>query len=336
MEVLTTNSQNSLAQVFADATPEQRTETFGNLFDYLNRLEEFQETVIELIPFASDEQLQQTKERGVAMGGAGWRIVAACDAEILARTRKLVGGRGNKDTEGVGKTAAVKERAKQTQKSDAQVYRNAQIVNTFGKSILNVQNPLLDDKGFYEAALRAPNPKKAIRLFEKEKHDNPNFSVRDAFRLAKELKSNRTKVNIPDQENYLDPHFKTFLLDLENSLASFSNRCPRAEFKIRIDQWIRATRFERSRTPQSDFDAVTKQVDQGACTTEEIMEEVYLSEVEIEAFCEQAVGCPKPTSHTDARYAGTDYEWRPIGVKIEEGRGVRPHGIFRKDAPSVG
>ena len=335
MEGLTTTQETSLNQVFAHATPEQRTEAFGGLFNYLNRLEEFQETVIELIPYASDEQLQQTKERGLAMGGAGWRIVAACDAEILARTRKLVGGRGNKDTEGEGRVAAVKERARETKKADAQVYRNAQIVNTFGKSILNVQNPLLDDKGYYEAALRAPNPKKAIKVFEKEKQNNPNFGVRDAIRLAKELKATRKKMEVPDQKDYLDPHFKTFLLDLENSLTSFSNRCPRPEFKIRIDQWIRATRFERARTPQSDFDAVVRQVDQGACTAEEIMEEVYLSESEIDNFCEQAVGCPKPTSADQQREAGTDYEWRPIGVKIDSGKGVRPHGIFRKDAPSV-
>lgn len=335
MEGLTTTDKNGLAHVFADATPEQRTEAFGGLFNYLNRLEEFQEHVIELIPFATDEQLQQTKERGMAMGGAGWRIVCACDAEILARARKLAGGRGNKDTEGVGKMVTVKERAKESKKSDAQIYRNAQIVKTFGKTILNVQNPLLDDKGYYEAALRAPNPKKAIKTFEREKHDNPNFSVRDAFRLAKELKANKAKVNIPDRADYLDPHFKSFLLELETTLTGFSNRCPRPEFKIRIDQWIRATRFERARTPQSDFDAVTKQVDQGACTTDEIMEEVYLSAEEIDRFCEQAVGCPRPTSHSDPRQAGTEYEWRPIGVKIEEGRGVRPHGIFRKDAPSV-
>lgn len=314
--------------------PQDVTPQFSSLFSYLNQLEEFQQTIIELIPFATDQQLEQTKERGLAMGSAGWRIVAACDAEALARVRRLAGGRGNKDTEGVGRVAAVKERSKATKKCDSQTYRNAQIVNTFGKSILNVQNPLLDDKGYYEAALRADKPKKAIRIFEKEKRDNPNFSVRDAFKLAKELKANKPKDEIPNRDDYLDPHFKSFLLDLENALTTFSNRCPRPEFKIRIDQWTRATRFERARTPQSDYEAVKRQVDQGACTAEEIADEVYLALIEIREFCERLVGCPKPTKDTDPREAGTDYEWRPIGANTEVAKGSRLYGVFRKDAVS--
>lgn len=316
-------------------TPQDVTAQFSSLFNYLNRLEEFEDTIITLLPLATDEEVTQTRDYARALGKAGWRIECACDAVILARATNK-SKTGIKDVEGTGKIAAAKERAKAIDKTPSTVRRNAQIFNTLVKPLMNVQQgspDILDDKGFYEAALRAPNPKKAIRMFTKEKRDNPNFCVRDAFRLAKELKSNRPKVNIPDQADYLDPHFKSFLLDLENTLNSFANRCPRPEFKIRVDQWIRATRFERARTPQSDFDSVVKQVDEGATTIEEIAEEVYLSEAEIDGFCVQAIGCPRPTKDCDPREAGTDYEWRPIGVNTEMARGTRQYGIFRKDAP---
>jgi hypothetical protein len=312
--------------------PEQITvtEQFSNLFNYLNKLEEFEDTVIALLPFGTDEEVIQTRQYARAMGKAGWRIECACDAVLLSR-EALKGGRGQIDDAGEGRVSAAKERAKEIGCAPTTVRRNAQIYNTF-KTMLNVQHSLLDDKGYFEAALRAPEPKRAIKLFEKEKANNVNFSVRDAFRLAKTLKEKREKVDIPDQKDYLDPNFKTFLVEMENSLTSFKNRCPRPEFEIRIDSWIRATRFERARTPQSDFDSVLRQVDEGACTYDEIAEEVYLSPSEIKGFCVQIVGCEPPTKAEDPREAGTPYEWRPIGANTEMAKGSRSYGIFRKDA----
>jgi hypothetical protein len=322
----------ALAVNFSDANPQQIAETFGTLFNYLDRLEEFENTVIELLPYGTDEEVEQTRIRARALGKAGWRIECACDAVLLSR-EPLKGGRGRIDIEGVGRIAAARDEGKKKGKVASTVRRNAQIFNTF-KTVLNDQHSLLDDKGFFEAALRAPNAKKAIKMFEKERSENPNFSVGDAFKLAKNLKESQTKVEIPDVPNYLDPHFKSFLLDVENTLLSFKNRCPRPEFEIRLDQWIRSTRFERARTPQSDYEAVKKQIDEGACTVEEIAEEVYLSASEINGLCIQIVGCKRPTKDEDLREAGTPYEWRPIGVNTDVAKGSRTYGTFRKDAPS--
>jgi hypothetical protein len=152
--------------------------------------------------------------------------------------------------------------------------------------------------------------------------------------LARSLKDQKEKVQIPNVPEYIDPHFKQFLLDLENSLASFKNRCPRPEFSVRIDSMIRITRFERARTPQSDYDAVQKQVDEGACTVEEIAEEVYLSPAEIKTFCVHLVGCEPPSKKEDPTEAGRPYEWRAVGANTEVARGSRTYGIFRKDAPA--
>lgn len=295
---------------------------FANLFNYWQRLEEFEETVIALLPFGTDAEIQETKRYAHEMGNAGWRIVCACDAVLLARTVSLKGGRGQTDANGVGRLAAAKGEAQKRKCADSTIRRNAQIFRLV-KTVPNVQHSLLDDKGYFEAALRAPNAKKAIKLFEKEKSENPNFSVRDALRLAKELKENRAKVVIPDIPNYLDPNLKTFLLDVETALTSFKNRCPRPEFTIRLDAWIRATRFERTRTPQSDYESVRRQVDQGACTPEEVSEEVYLSTAEIKTIFGRMIDSEKDV-----------YEMRPIGANTDEARGSRAYGIFRKDAPA--
>lgn len=310
-----------MSTALAEANPQQIAETFGSLFNYLDRLEEFEDTVIELLPYGTDEEVEQTRQRARALGKAGWRIECACDAVLLSRA-PLKGGRGKIDAHGVGRLAAAKGEAEKKGVVPRTIRRNAQIFNTF-KTVVNDRHSLLDDKGFFEAALRAPNAKKAIKMFEKEKSENPNFSVGDAFKLAKTLKENRPKVDIPNKVDYLDPHFKAFLLEIETTLTSFKNRCPRPEFEIRIDSWIRSTRFERARTPQSDYESVRKQVDEGACTAEEVSEEVYLSEVEIKAIFGQMI-----------EKEINVYEWRPIGANTEVSRGSRSQGIFRKDAPS--
>ena len=59
-------------------------EQISNLFNYFNKLEEFEDTVIELLPFASDEQVVQARTYARAMGKAGWRIECACDAVLSA------------------------------------------------------------------------------------------------------------------------------------------------------------------------------------------------------------------------------------------------------------
>lgn len=302
------------------------TAEFGSLFSYLDRLEEFEETVIDLLPFGSFEEIAQTKTYAMRMSNGGWRIVCACDAVLLSR-EPLKGGRGIIDVEGVGRVNAAKDEGRKRGVGDKTVRRNAQIFNVLlkpkGKTVLNEQHSLLDDKGYFEAALRAPDPRKALRMFEKEKSENPNFSVSDAFRLARHLKEDRPSVKIANVKGYIPPHLSAFLLDLESTLLSFKNRCPRPEFEIRIDAWIRATRFERGRTPQSDYESVRKQVDEGAATADEIAEEVYLSIAEIKAICTLIVEKESDT-----------YEWRPIGANTEMARGSRSMGIFRKDAPS--
>lgn len=301
--------------------PEIVSEQFGSLMNYLNRLEEFQETVIALLPFASDQEVDEVRLRGIAMGATGWRIVCACDAVAIGRAVALKGGRGKVDTAGEGKSSAAKERAQIGGYQERQAKRNAQIFNTFKTHVID-HTSLLDDKGYFEQALRTPQPRKTIKKFEKEKQNNPNFTVSEAAKLAKLLRENRKLVTIPDDPDYINSNLKAFLLELDASLASFYNRCPREEFKPRIAAWRRATRFELARTPQKDYEAVRTEVDKLASTVEEIAEEVYLSHDEIKKICDQIIEKESET-----------YEWRPIGVDTDVRRGALAKGIFRKDSP---
>lgn len=134
--------------------------------------------------------------------------------------------------------------------------------------------------------------------------------------------------------NYLDPHYKQFLLDYIATQYSFLNRCNYEPFKKEIEKTIKAANFQRARTENSDYELVQNQVDEGACTVEEVAEEVYLSTAEIKPFLIQMVGCEPPSKDGDPRHAGTDYEWRPIGCNTEMAKGPRSYGVFRKDAPS--
>lgn len=154
-----------------------------------------------------------------------------------------------------------------------------------------------------------------------------------ASRLEKEITKATEPPATSDNKNYLDPYYKQFLLDYIASQNSFLNRCTYEPFKREIEATIRRARFQLGRTETSDFEAVKNEVDQGATTIEEIAEAVYLPDAEIDRFCVKAVGCPRPRGEDDPHCADTEYEWRPIGVKIEGGHGMRPRGIFRKDAP---
>lgn len=157
--------------------------------------------------------------------------------------------------------------------------------------------------------------------------------VWSAARLDKEI--NKTVAKVADCETnkyYLDAHYKQFLLDYIASQQSFLNRCTYEPFKPEIQRTINRARYQLRRTENSDYEAVLEAVRQGASTLEEISEDVPITEREIEVFCERAVGCPRPNKTEAQRSAGTEYEWRPIGKKNPHG--IRPHGIFHKDAIS--
>lgn len=193
------------------------------------------------------------------------------------------------------------------------------------------RSDLLTSKHYrYLAPLKS---KSKIRSWIERAIKGDKGKVWSAARLNKEI--NRTVTQVTDCEtntNYLDPHYKQFLLDYIASQQSFLNRCTYEPFKPEIERTIERAKYQLRRTDNSDYQAVLEAVRQGASTVEEIAEDVPITERDIEVFCERAVGCPRPTKTEALRSTGKEYEWRPIGKKNPHG--VRPHGIFHKDAIS--
>lgn len=174
---------------------EHGTEMLAGIINGINRLDDTRRELLTILPTLEDEQIIQTRMGARALGVWSWVIECACDAEMMKRV-EAKRGRGNKDVDEKGKVAAVNKHAALCGQTPGTLYRNAQIYKTF-KNVLIDQNNLLEDKGFYEAALRAPDPEEAIEIFAKEKDEDAFFSVRDAHRRAEKLKRKQEETARP-------------------------------------------------------------------------------------------------------------------------------------------
>lgn len=143
-----------------------------------------------------------------------------------------------------------------------------------------------------------------------------------------------------EDQNYLDPHYKTLLLDYIATQYSFLNRCTYEPFKRRIEKSIRGAKYELARTPSGDLKAVEKAVDDGVGTEKGVIEaDVFLTEAEIKRIFVKMVGSEpclrKPgTSYYSEKPPVGNYEWRPIEANTDDARGGRKFGCFNKKEPS--
>lgn len=162
--------------------------------DWMNEIERRADEVIEALPQRTDEEVIEIRTSARTVGRASWRIEAACDAEILDRT-KLKGGRGQKDVEGVGVVATVKRVAAELGVSPRTIFDNARIHNTFFAPQMDADacttfadgtDDHLEEKEYYKAALASPDPRETLEYFARQKAENPRFSTGDAWRIVKE------------------------------------------------------------------------------------------------------------------------------------------------------
>lgn len=167
--------------------------------------------------------------------GIGWRGEVACDAELLTQCKKLKGGRGKIDVEGAGLYAAMREQARKTRCSLETIKLNIRIFNTFCQT--QVTHYLrLDDKGFYHAALRAPNPLKAIEFFAKEFQSNELFTVAEARRwsTAQREKRNASANKLDAKLSPEDKSMTAFLRRSIQEIKDMQARCPDKDFARRV------------------------------------------------------------------------------------------------------
>lgn len=133
-----------------------------------------------------DDEVMVSRRKAKELGKAAWRIEAACDAQIVTRAQAKKPLGGSRTKSGVV-MAAVRKRAKEIQCTPRYIFRNAAIFNlireveSIPENTTNVS--VLDERGFYNTALMAADPKAAVLLFARKKLSTKRFRVTDALRL---------------------------------------------------------------------------------------------------------------------------------------------------------
>lgn len=184
-------------------TIQQRaTNAAANVLNLCHTLEGMRDDFIPLLPKLDDETVIAVRVGARAVGVWSWVIECACDAEMFTRVEAAKPGPktaddavDEEDVEAeAGKVKAAGQQAYQDGKSVRTVYRNAQLFNTFGPELFATHGKELQDKGYWIAALDAPDPVEAIEVFAERKSDNPFWEVRDAQREVDVIKGKHEKI----------------------------------------------------------------------------------------------------------------------------------------------
>ena len=166
-----------------------------------------------------------------------WRIKMCCDVNLVKREH-APRGRGNVDILGRGVKAAVRRRAEELSCGTATIWLNLRIYRTFFQNILP-ENTILEDKGFYKAALRAPKPLAALRVFARLREKRgATFRVNDAFRWAIKKREQQRQLKIYGRvkKSQLIPYLQRDLGKLQEMTRSFPDqRLARRLYKPMVD-----------------------------------------------------------------------------------------------------
>jgi hypothetical protein len=157
------------------------TKALANVINQINRLEQSEHIVISMLSLLSDDELMETRNSARLVYCCAWKIEIACDAEIWDRTKTNLTKSGVKDVDEKGVMAAVNKRSQELGCGASTIRANRHLYLTF-EPLLSTQQRSLDDKGFYQAALKADDPIAKIEEWTQRKLDNPHFRPADAWR----------------------------------------------------------------------------------------------------------------------------------------------------------
>ena len=218
---------------------------------WLQAIESDADRVIAALPEYPDESLLDVRAAGVALGKASWRIVCAVDAQILSRAQRR---QGKADTEGTGLWALAVQQAKATGLHPDTVRQNAEIHSNFFSAEGTFRHVAkscerLQEKGYYEAALRTDDPAATLEEFAHlHAETDGRFTVREAWRMVKQASApdiDKVLSAIDANPDFLEA-YKAFeaagrhLVDVSGlRLASIINSC------------LEEVRFEAELPPQS-------------------------------------------------------------------------------------
>lgn len=208
--------------------PPKVTAGLAKVISQIHKLEAIEHDVIALLPSLTDDEVIETRNTARLLFASAWKIEVACDAEIWERTKRKMGGRGQKDADESGIMAAVNKRADELGCSARTVQENYRIYKRFKKTLASTFNSL-DDKGFYQAALQSPDPDAAIEAFAQKKIDNPYFRVADAWRDVKAQKEQEQKDREKVAGAVRNMQQKVMIAHCDESIAiqrQLKERCP--------------------------------------------------------------------------------------------------------------
>lgn len=180
-------------QMKQELMPVSHGESVVGLDLHLGQLNIVEKGVIASLTLQTDLEIRDTREKSKLVERFGWRIQCACDYEIRSRVIKLKGGRGNSDIENQGMNAALRRQAKKIGVTANTIRQNAKIYNLIldaNKSgrFTCVSLDILDEKGFYLAALLTNDPINTLLVIAKKKTEAKRFRVSDAMRFIKSEK----------------------------------------------------------------------------------------------------------------------------------------------------
>lgn len=189
-----------------DPKAQRRTAGLARVISQINKLEAMEHDVIALLPSLTDDEVIETRRSARLLTATGWKIEAACDAEIWDRAEANLSRSGVRDVNEKGIKAIVNKQAQELDCGASTIYANRQLYRRF-QPALSAQNGL-DEKGFYQAALASDDPDATLETFIQMKMDNPHFRVGDAWRWVKAPppgpKEDETKVlQTPEAQDWL-------------------------------------------------------------------------------------------------------------------------------------
>jgi hypothetical protein len=107
-------------------------------------------------------------------------VQCAFDYIIVSRAEKLKGGRGVSDALGKGRNAALRKQSKRIGVTAETIRKNALVYGLFKEATESsqfdaVSLDILDEKGYYLAALGATNPLSALSQIARQKSELKRF-----------------------------------------------------------------------------------------------------------------------------------------------------------------
>lgn len=186
-------SANLAERVPTPTIPQRATKVAAQILHLCHTLEGIRDQFIPLLPELSDKKIIEIRGTARIVGVWAWVVECACDAETLKRVEAQKGGRGNKDEDQEGRLATVRQQAYRDGKGVSTLYQNAQIFNTFGLETILAHGNTLQEKGFWVAALSAPDPVEAVETFAEKKADNPFMEIQDAYKELDPLTEKHNK-----------------------------------------------------------------------------------------------------------------------------------------------